>query len=67
MADLPTDYFVTSLQYTKKTFQDVYPAIDPAKPSNSLAGKIVLITGASRGIGSRVRITCVSNYFKPLC
>ncbi|RFU77871.1 short-chain dehydrogenase reductase [Trichoderma arundinaceum] len=53
MAGLPKDHFVTSLQYTKKTFQDVYPAIDPSSPSNSLAGKIVVITGASRGIGAR--------------
>ncbi|KAL7792860.1 NAD(P)-binding protein [Trichoderma afarasin] len=53
MADLPPDYFVSSLQYTKKTFQDVYPPIDPTNPTNSLAGRIVLITGASRGIGAR--------------
>ncbi|OQV10275.1 hypothetical protein CLAIMM_14298 [Cladophialophora immunda] len=50
---LPKDYFVTSIQYTRKTFQDVYPAIDPRKSSNSLAGKIVVITGASRGIGAK--------------
>ncbi|KAL5085700.1 hypothetical protein Trisim1_010047 [Trichoderma cf. simile WF8] len=53
MADLPPDYFVSSLQYTKKTFQDVYSPIDPTNPTNSLAGRIVLITGASRGIGAR--------------
>ncbi|KAK1238132.1 hypothetical protein MKX08_002711 [Trichoderma sp. CBMAI-0020] len=53
MGSLPKDYFVKSLQYTKKTFQDVYPAIDPSSPTNSLAGKIAIITGASRGIGAR--------------
>ncbi|EHK16187.1 uncharacterized protein TRIVIDRAFT_65000 [Trichoderma virens Gv29-8] len=53
MADLASDYFVTSLQYTKKTYQDVYPVIDPTNPSNSLAGRIAIITGASRGIGAR--------------
>ncbi|KAH8817066.1 hypothetical protein F5884DRAFT_853496 [Xylogone sp. PMI_703] len=50
---LPPDYFVTSLQYTRKSYQDVYPAIDPKSPSNSLSGKIAIITGASRGIGAR--------------
>lgn len=54
---LPKDYFVTSIQYTRKTFQDVYPAIDPQNSSNSLAGKIVVITGASRGIGAKVGLT----------
>ncbi|KAJ6440148.1 tripeptidyl peptidase SED3 [Purpureocillium lavendulum] len=49
---LPTDYFVASQQFTRTTHHDVYPAIDPAKSSNSLAGKIVIITGASRGIGA---------------
>ncbi|UKZ81778.1 hypothetical protein TrVFT333_009551 [Trichoderma virens FT-333] len=52
MADLASDYFVTSLQYTKKTYQDVYPVIDPTNPSNSLARRIAIITGASRGIGA---------------
>lgn len=55
MGSLPKDYFIKSLQYTRKIFQDVYPAIDPSSPANSLAGKIAIITGASRGIGARVR------------
>ncbi|KAK4076960.1 uncharacterized protein Triagg1_3927 [Trichoderma aggressivum f. europaeum] len=50
MADLPPGYFVSSLQYTKKTFQNVYPPIDPTNPANSLAGRVVVITGASRGL-----------------
>lgn len=55
MENLPTDHFITSLQFTPKTYQDVYPAIDPK--NNSLAGKVAIITGASRGIGGEVRPT----------
>lgn len=61
MGSLPKDYFVKSLQYTRKTFQDVYPAIDPSSPANSLSGKIAIVTGASRGIGARVRSQLVSH------
>lgn len=53
MENLPTDYFVTSLQFTKHAYQDVYPSIDPSNPELSLAGKVVIITGASRGIGAK--------------
>ncbi|KAK4232722.1 hypothetical protein C8A03DRAFT_39676 [Achaetomium macrosporum] len=53
MENLPPDYFVTSMQFTKHVYQDVYPSIDPSKPELSLAGKVVIITGASRGIGAR--------------
>jgi hypothetical protein len=52
MENLPTDHWVTSLQFTPQTHQEVYPAIDPKH--NSLAGKIAIISGASRGIGSDV-------------
>jgi len=44
-----------SLQFTQDVYQDVYPSIDPSKPELSLAGKVVVITGASRGIGAMVR------------
>ncbi|KAH8900971.1 short-chain dehydrogenase/reductase-like protein [Thozetella sp. PMI_491] len=51
LSKLPKDYYVTLMQFTKNTQQDVYPAIDPSKPEHSLTGKVVAITGASRGIG----------------
>ncbi|KAK0130296.1 hypothetical protein ONS96_000817 [Cadophora gregata f. sp. sojae] len=51
MENLPVDFFVTSQAFTKSTFRDVYPAIDPASPSNSQAGKVIVITGASKGLG----------------
>jgi len=70
MESLPTDHWVTSLQFTPKTYQDVYPAIDPTNPSNSLAGKVVIIAGASRGIGGNVcgppPLPCSHLYTYPL-
>ncbi|KAK4445899.1 hypothetical protein QBC34DRAFT_441311 [Podospora aff. communis PSN243] len=53
MDQLPPDYFVSSLQFTKHVYQDVYPAIDPTNPELSLADKVAIITGASRGIGAK--------------
>ncbi|KAH8647803.1 hypothetical protein BX600DRAFT_405007 [Xylariales sp. PMI_506] len=53
MDSLPADFFVTSMQFTKHVFQDQYPSIDPTSPSLSLAGKVAVITGASRGIGAK--------------
>ncbi|PLB35123.1 SDR family NAD(P)-dependent oxidoreductase [Aspergillus candidus] len=37
--------------YTKVTHSATYASIDPAQPGLSTAGKVVLITGASGGIG----------------
>jgi hypothetical protein len=53
-ATLPNDYFTTSMQFTKTLHSDVYPAIDPKSPALSQAGKVIIITGASRGLGRRV-------------
>jgi hypothetical protein len=54
MENLPVDYFVTSQAFTKVTHRDVYPAIDPSAASNSQAGKVIVITGASKGLGRLV-------------
>ncbi|KAL4933798.1 SDR family NAD(P)-dependent oxidoreductase [Aspergillus undulatus] len=37
--------------YTKVTHSTAYPAINPTQPGLSTAGKVVLITGATGGIG----------------
>jgi NAD(P)-dependent dehydrogenase (short-subunit alcohol dehydrogenase family) len=37
--------------YTKLTYSATYPAISPSQPSLSTSGEVVLITGASGGIG----------------
>lgn len=51
LEDRAKDYYITGFQFTKTTHQDVYPAIDPSQPKLSLAGKVAVITGASRGLG----------------
>ncbi|KAF9691167.1 hypothetical protein EKO04_010906 [Ascochyta lentis] len=52
MEHLPADHFVTSMQFTARVHRDVYPAIDPKQPALSQKGKVVIITGASQGLGA---------------
>jgi NAD(P)-dependent dehydrogenase (short-subunit alcohol dehydrogenase family) len=40
-----------SQQFTPHNRTAPYPSIDPTNPANSLAGKVAIITGASRGLG----------------
>lgn len=53
MENLPTDFFVTSSAYTPTVYRDQYPSIDPRSPASSQAGQVIIITGASSGIGAR--------------
>lgn len=53
MENLPADYFTTSSAYTPHVFRDLYPAIDPANDALSQANKVIIVTGASAGIGAR--------------
>lgn len=54
MENLPTDHFVRSSAFTAHSHRDMYPSIDPSKnPSLSQAGRVVVIVGASAGIGLR--------------
>jgi hypothetical protein len=43
------------MAFTKNAYRDIYPAVQPTRPELSQAGKVVVITGATRGLG-RVRI-----------
>ncbi|RFU80350.1 nadp-binding [Trichoderma arundinaceum] len=52
-AGVPDDHVVTSQAFTKQTYRDVYPAIDPSNAALSQAGKIVIVTGASKGLGKK--------------
>jgi FlaA1/EpsC-like NDP-sugar epimerase len=58
MEHLPKDFFVTSMQFTQDTYRDVYPGVDPTSADLSMAGKVVIITGASGGIGGKVISDC---------
>jgi hypothetical protein len=51
------DTFVKADAFTKKTHRDIYPAINPTRPNLSQNGKVVIITGASRGLGRSVSIS----------
>jgi hypothetical protein len=42
------------MQFTRKTFRDQHPSIDPSTPELSMSGKVVIVTGASKGIGALV-------------
>lgn len=53
MENLPPDFFATSSAYTPHIFRDQYPAIDPSSSALSQSEKVVIITGASAGIGAR--------------
>jgi hypothetical protein len=46
---------VKAMAFTKNAYRDIYPAVQPTRPELSQAGKVVVITGATRGLG-RVRI-----------
>ncbi len=55
MDQLPVDHFVKVAQFTRVNHRDVYPAVDPSSTalSKSQAGKVIVITGASKGIGRK--------------
>ncbi|KAF2024132.1 NAD(P)-binding protein [Setomelanomma holmii] len=53
MENLPPDHFVKAQQFTPNVHRDLYPAIDPTQSSLSQKGKVVIVTGASQGLGAR--------------
>lgn len=63
MENLPVDHFVKAQQFVPVVHRDVYPAIDPKQSSLSQQGKVIIITGASQGLGARV---CAARFAVPL-
>ncbi|KAH7135050.1 hypothetical protein B0J11DRAFT_517461 [Dendryphion nanum] len=47
------DHFVKAQQFVPTTHRDRYAAIEPSQPTLSQKGKVVIITGASQGLGAR--------------
>jgi NADPH:quinone reductase-like Zn-dependent oxidoreductase len=48
---MDTNAFTAPFQLTKNLRRDIYDAIDPKNPELKAAGKTILITGATGGIG----------------
>ena len=49
--DAETSTSPSAWSFTKAFHKQSYPAISPSQPNNSQKGKVVVITGASSGIG----------------
>ncbi|EXJ83840.1 hypothetical protein A1O1_07468 [Capronia coronata CBS 617.96] len=55
-SEVDPDQYTKSGLFTKNYFRDVYPEIDPKKPELSQAGKVAIVTGASRGLGKAIAL-----------
>jgi len=53
MANHAKDHLITTYAFTKTTHTEVYASLDPTAPKLSQSGKVVIITGANRGLGRR--------------
>lgn len=54
LAQLPDDFFVTSSQFTKTVYPDEYLELDVTQDSFAQKRKVIIITGASQGLGRNV-------------
>jgi hypothetical protein len=54
LATLDEDHFITANQFTDSYYRDEYAAIKPEDARLSQEGKVIVITGASAGLGQKV-------------
>lgn len=54
VADPDPDIISKQNSITRTIYRDIYPAIDPTRPELSQEGRVVFITGVSRGLGKIV-------------
>lgn len=54
MAEIDPHENIKGTAFTHQCYTHVYPAIDPTLPEHSQTGKVIVITGASRGLGQEV-------------
>lgn len=48
----PPHGFTVNNAFTGSVYRGVYAAIEPTRPELSQKGRVILVTGASRGIGA---------------
>ncbi|KAL8771092.1 MAG: hypothetical protein Q9203_005350 [Teloschistes exilis] len=46
--------FISPFQLTKSMHRELYPAIEPNNPAMSAENKVIIVTGAGRGLGAAV-------------
>lgn len=54
MAEIDPHENIKGTAFTHQCYTQVYPAVDPTLPEHSQTGKVIVITGASRGLGQEV-------------
>lgn len=54
MSEVDLDAVTWPVQLTKTCHRDIYPLLEPTNPELSAAGKTVLITGVSGGVGRAI-------------
>jgi hypothetical protein len=57
---IDVNMFTSPFQLTKSMHRELYAAVEPSNPALSAKGKVVIITGASGGLGAVSTSLCFS-------